>query len=98
MDQFPYQRHQAASGLPPGARGLHAAMLPKSWLGKLLAAIVGLATMLVALFLSIFLFAVIASVAVVGVLYVMWVARRARRASESQIIDNQAGDQGPRGP
>lgn len=93
MDRFNDRRNEPLSGVPHLANGLHAATQPKTWFGKLVAAILGVAVLLVALFLSIFAFAVIAIMAVLAVAYILWTTRRARRAAQSQIIDNEA--QGP---
>lgn len=80
---------------PRAARVVQVSVQPKTWFGKLVAAIVGVAVMLLALFLSVLVFAVLASLAVVAVLYIAWAARRARRAAQSQIIDNEAQNPGP---
>ena len=60
-------------------RVVHISVQPKTWFGKLIAGIVGLAVMLVAFFLSILAFAIIASIVVVAIIYFLWVTRRARR-------------------
>lgn len=45
--------------------------------------------MLLAFFLSILAFAIIASLVVVAIVYFMWVTHRARRAMRSQTIDSE---------
>ena len=75
---------------PHGARVNTVAVQPRTWFGKLIAAVIGVALMLLTLFLSIFVFAVLASLLVLAVIYVLWTARQARRAAQSQIIDNEA--------
>ena len=78
------------AGPPQGPHLRFLAAQSKSWFGKLIAAVIGVMVMLLTLFLSIFVFAVLGSLLVVAVIYVLWTARRARREAQSQIIDNEA--------
>ena len=71
-------------------RVLHVSLQPKTWLGKLIAGIIGVAVMLAALLLSILAFAIVASIVVVAIIYLLWVTRRARRAMRNQTIDMKA--------
>ena len=63
---------------------------PKTWLGKLIAGIIGVAALLVALFLSILAFAIVASFVVVAIAYFFWTTRRARRSIRDRTIDGKA--------
>ncbi|HEY2929120.1 hypothetical protein [Piscinibacter sp.] len=88
MEQLP-NRHGPQSSQPRPVRVIHISVQPKTWLGKLIAGIVGVAVMLLAFFLSILAFAIIASLVVVAIVYFMWVTHRARRAMRSQTIDSE---------
>ena len=80
MDQLPdRQIPTPESAQTPMVRVVHIAVQPKTWFGKLIAGIVGAALMLVAFFLSLLAFAIIASIVVVAILYFLWATRRARR-------------------
>jgi len=88
MEQLP-NRQGPQSSQPRPVRVIHISVQPKTWLGKLIAGIIGVAVMLVAFFLSILAFAIIASLVVVAIVYFMWVTHRARRATRSQTIDGE---------
>lgn len=94
MERLRDRRTEPSSRALYAARVVHISVQPKTWFGKLMAAVVGTGVMLVAFFISIIVFAVIASLVVVAVIYLMWAARRARGAVESQIIDNNSCDPG----
>lgn len=94
MDRLRDRRKEPTSRALYVARVVHVSVQPKTWFGKLMAAVVGLAAMLVAFFISMIVFAVIASLVVVAVIYLMWAARRARSAAQSQVIDNDSRDPG----
>ncbi len=70
-------------------RVIHISVQPKTWFGKLVAGIIGVAVMLVAFFLSILAFVIIASIVVMAIIYFLWATRRARRAMRDQIIDGE---------
>lgn len=95
MDDFSRQRGTPGGKPPPDPRLMFAAAQPKTWLGKAVAAVVGVAVMLLAFFLSLVFFAVVASLVVVAAVYMMWIARRARRAAQGQVIDNEADNPRP---
>lgn len=88
----PSTDRDAAPGHVP--RVVHVSVQPRTWYGKLVAAVVGLAVMVLALFLSVVVFAVLASLAVAAVVYIAWASRRARRSAQSQIIDVEAREPG----
>jgi len=94
MDRLRDRRIEPTSRSLHAARVVHVSVQPQTWFGKLVAGVIGLAAMLVAFFLSMIVFAVIASLVVVAVIYLMWAARRTRRAAQSQIIDNDLRDPG----
>lgn len=75
------------SAHPPNVRVIHLSLQPKTWLGKLLAAIAGLTAMLAAFLFSVIAFVIVALIAVVAVVYFLWVTRRLRRAMRSQTSD-----------
>jgi ABC-type nickel/cobalt efflux system permease component RcnA len=88
MGQLPDQpRVQAVS--TRAVRVIHISVQPKSCLGKLVAGIVAVAAMLVALFLSIVAFAILACSVIIIITYLLWATRRARRAMRDQIIDGE---------
>ena len=68
-------------------RVVHVSVQPKTWFGKLIAGIIGVAVMLVAFFLSILVFAIIATIVVIVIIYVFWGTHWARRAMRDQTID-----------
>jgi VIT1/CCC1 family predicted Fe2+/Mn2+ transporter len=68
-------------------RVIHISLQLKTWFGKFIAGIIGVAVMLVAFFLSILAFAIIASIVVVAMIYFLWAARRARRTMRNQTAD-----------
>ncbi len=74
---------------PRPVRVIHISVQPKTWFGKLVAGIIGMAVMLVAFFLSILAFAIIASIVLVAIIYFLWATRRVRRAMRDQIIDGE---------
>ena len=94
MDRLRDRRTEPTSRSLYAARVVHVSVQPKTWFGTLMAAVIGLAVMLVAFLLSMIVFAVIASLIVVAVIYLIWAARRARRAAHTQIIDNDTRDPG----
>jgi len=71
---------------PPGQQPLqtptvhvvHISLQLKTWFGKLIAGIIGVGIMLVAFFLSILAFAIVAIIIVVAIIYFLWAAHRAR--------------------
>lgn len=67
---------------------VHVVVQPKTWFGQAIAAVVGVAVLLAMFFLSIIVFAVLASVGVVVALYLWWMVRRARRRAADNVIDN----------
>ena len=87
MERLPEPRSPYPPGgpdAPDGAR-IHVIRLstpgqPKSWFGRLVLGVVGVVVVLVAVFLSLVAFAIIASVVVVGVGYALWKTRHARKA------------------
>jgi Ca2+/Na+ antiporter len=79
MDQLPDPR------MPPDTgqrltRLIHVSMEPKTRLGKLLFAIFGVSLVILAFFVSILVFVLVATIALVFALYVMWVVNRVRRS------------------
>ena len=90
MNQRFDHRPGPSFGQPQGTRVRFVGTQPRTWFGKLIAAVIGVALILLTLFLSIFVFAVLVSLLFVAVIYVLWTARRARQAAQSQIIQNEA--------
>ena len=88
MEQLPEQQEPQTPQARP-VRTIHISVQPKSWLGKLVAGIIGVALMLVAFLLSVVAFAIIASLVMLVVIYVLWVTRRARRAMRDQVIEGE---------
>jgi len=79
MDQLPEPR------MPPDTgqhltRLIHASVEPKTRLGKFLFAIFGVSLVVLAFFISILVFVLVATIALLFALYVMWVVNRARRS------------------
>jgi hypothetical protein len=88
MEQLPEQPP------PPAADGrtvrvVHVSVQPKSWIGRLVLGIVGVAAMVVAVFLSVIAFAVVAGLVAVALIYLLWVTRPARRAMRDQVIEGE---------
>src|SRR6185295_6666168 len=79
---------------------VHFSVEPKSWLGKLLAGIIGGALLLVVLLFSIVAFAVIAGIGLAAVIYLAWKTRHVRRELQKRMSEEAARrrtDQAPRG-
>jgi VIT1/CCC1 family predicted Fe2+/Mn2+ transporter len=91
MEQLPNQQTPQTSqpSQPQTVRVVHISLQPKTWFGKLIAGIIGVAVMLVAFFLSILAFAIIASIVVVAIIYFLWATRHARRAMRNQTVDGE---------
>ena len=70
-------------------RVIHISAHPKTWFGKLVAGIVAAAVMLLAFFLSIVVFAILAGIALLAIIYLFWAMHRARRAMRDQVIDGE---------
>ena len=75
------------SSQPRTMRVVHVSVQPKTWLGKLIAGLIGVAIILAVFFLSIFVFAIIASILVIAIIYMLWATHRARRATRNHTID-----------
>lgn len=92
----------STSGPGPGTQHVHPERLihlqaqPRTWLGRLVAAVVGVAVLVAMFFVSLIVFAVIASVAIVGGLYMVWLVRKARRQAMANVVDVEARE--PRQP
>jgi len=71
------------------ARVIHVSVQPKTWFGKLIAGIVGVAVMLVAFFLSVVAFVVVTGIVVAAVIYFLWATRRVRRTMRNRTIDGE---------
>ena len=71
------------------ARVIHISVQPKTWFGKLIAGIVGVAVMLVAFFLSVVAFVVVTGLVVAAVIYFLWATRRVRRTMRNRTIDGE---------
>jgi membrane protein implicated in regulation of membrane protease activity len=78
MEQLPNQQTPQLSR-PRTARVIRISVQPKTWFGKLIAGIIGVAIMLVAFFLSIVTFAIIASIVGAAIIYILWATRRVAR-------------------
>jgi len=94
------------SGLPPPQpserpsrapiRTVEISLQPKTWLGKVIAGIVGVAVALVAFFVSVIALAVVAMIVVVAIAYFIWATRRVRRKMRRESIDGAgAADRKP---
>ena len=81
-------------------RVVEISLQPKTWFGRIIAAIVGVAVALVAFFASILVLAIIVVIVVVAIAYFVWATRRARRKMRSEPIDDgtQARDRTPGTP
>ena len=72
------------------ARAFHISVQPKTWFGKLVAGIIGMAVMLAALFLSLLALAIVSSIVLAAILYFLWTARRGRRTVRNQTIEGES--------
>ena len=88
MEQPP-DRQGPQTAQPRSVRVIHISGQPRTWLARLVAGIIGAALILVAFFLSILAFAIIASLVLVAIVYFKWVTHRARRAMHSDTIDGE---------
>ena len=88
MEQLPDQQTPQSPQARP-VRVIHISVQPKTWFGKLVTGIVAAAVMLLAFFLSIVVFAILASVAMLAIIYLLWAMHRARRALRDQVIDGE---------
>ena len=70
-------------------RVVRVSVQPKTWVGKLIAGIIGVAIILVTFFLSILVFAILASILVIASIYVFWAMYRARCAIRNSSIDGE---------
>jgi uncharacterized membrane protein len=91
MKQLPNQQTPQTSqpSQPRTVRVIHVSVQPKTWFGKLMAGIVGVAVMLVAFFLSVLAFAIVTGIVVVAVIYFLWATRRAHRTMRNQTVDGE---------
>jgi Flp pilus assembly protein TadB len=91
MEELPRRQTPQSSqpSQPPTARVIHISVQPKTWFGKLVAGIVGVAVALVAFFVSILAFAIIAGIVGAAIIYFLWVTRRARRTLRNQTIEGE---------
>ena len=89
MSRLPDHPTPQSSQRRPG-RVIRISVQPKTWFGRLVAGTIGAAVMLVAFFLSLLAFAIVASIAVSAIVYFLWAARRARRARRGRTIDGEA--------
>lgn len=71
------------------ARVIHVSVRPKTWFGKLIAGIVGVAVMLGVFFLSAVVFVVVTGIIVAALIYVLWATRRVRRTMRNRTIDGE---------
>lgn len=88
MGQLPDQQTRQSPQTRP-VRVIHISAHPKTWFGKLVAGIVAAAVMLLAFFLSIVVFAILAGIALLAIIYLFWAMHRARRAMRDQVIDGE---------
>jgi uncharacterized membrane protein len=88
MEQLPEQETPSVRDART-MRVVHVSIQPKSWLGRLVMAVVGVAVMVVAFFASIIAFAIVAGPLAVAFVYLFWVTRHARRALRDQVIDGE---------
>jgi Flp pilus assembly protein TadB len=88
MGQVPDQQSPQSPQTRP-VRGIHISVQPKTWFGKLVAGIFAAAVVLLAFFLSIVVFAILASIAMLAIIYLLWATHRARRAMRNQVIDGE---------
>jgi VIT1/CCC1 family predicted Fe2+/Mn2+ transporter len=88
MEQLP-NRQTPQLSRPQTARVIRISVQPKTWFGKFIAGIIGVAVMLVAFFFSILAFAIVASIVVAAIIYFLWATRRARGAMRDQTIDGE---------
>jgi Flp pilus assembly protein TadB len=91
MEQLPEQQTPQSTqpSQQPTARVIQISVQPKTWFGKLVAGIVGVAVVLVAFFVSILAFVIIATIVVAAIIYFLWVTRRARRTLRNQTIEGE---------
>jgi Flp pilus assembly protein TadB len=66
-------------------RVIHFSIQPKTWFGNLILVVSGIVAMVVALFLSLIVFAFVTIIVILMLIYLIWMARRVRR----RIINNQ---------
>jgi len=88
MGQLPDQQTPQSPQTRP-VRVIHISVQPKTWFGKLVTGIVAVAVMLLAFFLSIVVFAILAGIAMLAIIYLLWAMHRARRALRDQVIDGE---------
>jgi Flp pilus assembly protein TadB len=66
-------------------RVIHFSIRPKTWFGNLILVMISIVAMVVALFLSLIVFAFITTIVILMLIYLIWMARRVRR----RMINNQ---------
>lgn len=91
MKQLPTPPPQTFQRSPSETpRAFHVSGQPKTWFGKLVAGIIGMAVMLAALFVSLLALAIVSSIVLAAILYFLWAARRGRRTARNQTIEGEA--------
>ena len=68
---------------------IHISVQPKTWFGKLIAGIVGVAVMLAAFFVSVVAFVVVTGAVAAAVIYLLWATRRLRGTMRNRTIDGE---------
>jgi Flp pilus assembly protein TadB len=87
-DERPYLRGGAAHhDAPRGFRAERIAVAPKTWWGKLLALIAGVAAAVAAFFVSLLALAFVVGVGATVAIYLWWATRHARRAMRDETIE-----------
>jgi len=74
-------------GTPRAIRIEHISVAPKSWWGKLVAVIAGIAMAIAAFFVSLLALAFVVGVGATVAIYLWWATRHARRARRDETIE-----------
>ena len=70
-------------------RVIHISVQPKTWFGKLIAGIVGIAVILLIFFVSVVALVVVTGIIVAAVIYLLWATRRLRRTLGNRTTDGE---------
>lgn len=91
MKPIPNPQPPQTSQLSPSrpTRVIHISVQPKTWFGKLIAGIVGIAVMLVVFFLSAVAVVGFTGIIVAAAIYLLWATRRLRHTLRNQTIDGE---------
>jgi hypothetical protein len=86
--EFPQQSDPNAPRAPT-VRVVHIELQPKSWFGRVVAGVLGIAALGLILVFSVIAFVVLGVLLTGAFVYFFWVSRKARRAMREDVIEGE---------